>query len=372
MSKTITAVTLVCLILAAIAAPAAAGAAGIPEIPAKPEGFVPPYAANEEIATIGRDVGRLWSFPTQRVEAIIQRIFWERDGLGFTYRAHPTLTAVEAYAQHEGNCLSLVNLFVAMARSAGLRAFFVDVEDFEAFYRYGETVVRSTHVVGGVMIDGALRTVDFLPERDKRYRRLSPIDDARATAHYFNAIAAKAMLDGDLVRAEGLFKQALAFDAGFSDPWNNYAVLLRRSGRLDDGIEVLEKALALDRHFLPAIENLATYYRLAGKAELAGRMDARALDEKTKNPYFVYQQALNRFQEGKPAEAEQLLHRARRLDSKFPEVYLLLGRIELDRGERSKAESHFAKAKKLGAEHFDAFQRGLDAKIRQLLVVSEG
>ena len=132
-------------------------------------------------------------------------------------------------------------------------------------------------------------------------------------------------------------------------------------------IQALEKALDLDRHFLPAMENLASYYKLAGKVEQADRLQARALDEKTKNPYFVYQQALNRFQDGKLDEAEDLLHRARHLDSRFPEVYLLLGRIELDRGDRSKAESNFAKAKKLGAEYSDSFQRGLDSKIRKLM-----
>ena len=364
MSKT-TAAILASLTLAAIAP--MAGAGGVFDIPPRPENFVPPYAADATIAAEGTEVGRLWAYPPQRVEAVIQRIFWEHDGIGFRYRAHPTLTAAEAHAQREGNCLSLVNLFVALARSADLHAFFVDVEDFESFYRYGDTVVRSTHVVGGVVIDGVLRTVDFLPDREKRYRRLSPISDTRATAHYYNAIAAEAMLDNDLVRAEGLFKQALAFDAGFPDPWNNYAVLLRRSGRLDLGIEALEKALAIDRHFLPAMENLASYYRLAGKTEQADRMQARALDEKTKNPYFVYQQALNRFQDGKLDEAEDLLHRARHLDNRFPEVYLLLGRIELGRGDRSKAESHFAKAKKLGAEYSDAFQRGLDSKIRKLM-----
>lgn len=363
MSKTLAAV----LAIAFAGTGAAAPAVDLHVPRQRPEGLVPPYAADAELTAVGRETGRRWSYPPQQVEAIIQRIFWQRDGIGFTYRAHPTLTATEAYAQHQGNCLSLVNLFVALARSVDLHAFFVEVEDFESFYRYESTVVRSTHVVGGVMIDGVLRTIDFLPDRDKRYRRLSAISDDRATAHYYNAIGAEAMLAGDLARAQDLLELALAFDAGFPDPWNNYAVLLRRRGQLGEGIAALEKALDIDRRFLPAMENLATYYRLDGNLELAATMNARALEEKTRNPYFLHQQALSRFNEHKLDEAEQFLRRARRLDKKIPEVHLLLGRIELERGNATKAEALFAKSKKLSAEYSDAFQRGLDAKVRQLM-----
>lgn len=326
-----------------------------------------PYDADAEIEAVGKEVGRQWALPLRRMEAIIQRIFWKRDGLDFRYRSHPTLTASEAFAQRQGNCLSLVNLFVAMARSAGLEAFFLEVEDFESFYRYESTVVRSTHVIGGVWIDGKLRTVDFLPDRDKSYRRMTVVSDDRATAQYYNSTGAEAMLDGQLDSGERLFRRALELDPEFPDIWNNLGVLLRRQGRLDEGIAALEKALALDPRFLPAMENLSGYYRLAGRPEKAARMEARALEEKTRNPYYLFQQALLQFQKDKLDQAERMLKRARRIDNKIPEVYLLLGRVELARGDQKRAESLFAKARKMSASYPEDFQNGLNSKIRQLM-----
>lgn len=357
------------LALAALALAATSPAAAERAAPAQPD--FSPFASDERIDKDADDVRHRFNEPARKVDSIIQKIFWKRDGLDFTYRSHPTLTAVEAYSQRQGNCLSLVNLFVAMARSAGLKAFFVEVEDFEAFYRVEGTVVRSTHVVGGTMMDGRLRTVDFLPDRDKRYRRLTIINDARATAHYYNAIGAEAMLDGDTARAEELFGKALATEPSFPDAWNNFGVLLRRTDRLDEGIAALEKALAIDHRFLPAMENLSGYYRLAGRPELAAKMDTRAIEEKTRNPFYLNEQAFHQLQRGRLDDAENMLRRSRRLDSKIPETFLLLGRVELARGDKDKAEALFAKAQHLSETYSDAFQNGLNSKIQKLLVSAD-
>jgi tetratricopeptide (TPR) repeat protein len=357
------ATSLLILSLAVLATPAR----GDVVIPPRPADFVPPYAADEQIAAMGREEARLWKDPGARVQGIIDRIFWKRDGLDFTYRSHPTLTASQGFAERAGNCLSLVNLFVALARSARLRAVFVEVEDFESFYRYEGTVIHSTHVVGGVIIDGLLHTVDFMPDRPKIYRRLTMISDDRAVAHYFNDIGAEAMLGGDSAASERDYLEALSFDPELPDSWNNYAVLLRRTGNLGEAIGALEKALELDHRFLPAMENLTGYYRLAKRPGDAARMEARALDEETRNPYYLTQQAFEALQDGRLDEAESLVRRARRLDARIPEVHLVLGRIELKRGHPAKAQEHFDKAQKLSAEFSDAFQRAVDDKIHHLL-----
>jgi tetratricopeptide (TPR) repeat protein len=354
------------LIALAIAPPTAAGTTAA-DGSAQPL----PYEANQQIEDLAQEISRQWHEPVRRIEEIVQRIFWKGEGgLGFQYRSHPTLTAAEAFDQRQGNCLSLVNLFVALGRSVGMRVFFVEVEDFETFYRYEGTIVRSTHVVGGVVIRGELRTVDFLPERDKRYRRLRIISDQRALAHYYNGVGAEAMLDGDLERAGGLFRMAVDTDPEFAGGWNNYAILTRRKGRLDDAIELLERALRIDSHFLPAMENLSSYYRMHGRPDEAARLEQRALDERTRNPYYLTHQALSRLGKGDLDEAEKLLRRARRLDRAVPDVHLMLGRIELARGNEEKAETHFAKARKFSQDLSPRFREQVDDKIRRLTLAS--
>jgi tetratricopeptide (TPR) repeat protein len=350
---------------------AAAGAARAGEAPPAAEPL--PFAADAAIEAMANEITRQWPEPARRVDSIIRHIFEKHEGaLGFEYRSHPTLTAVEAFRERKGNCMTLVNLFVAMGRAVGLKVFFVEVEDFETFYRYEGTVVRSTHVVGGLVLDGELRTIDFLPDRDKRYRSLKIISDQRAVAHYYNDVGAEALLAGDLARAETLLVRAIASDGSFTEGWNNYAILARRAGDLPLGIQRLERALALDRHFLPAMENLSGYYRLAGDLAAAERMSARALAEKTRNPYYLTHQAFGRILERDFDGAEKLLKRARRLDGEIPEVHLLLGRVALARGDAAAAEGHFARARRESTEFPETFQSQLDAKIKRLVLASKG
>lgn len=336
----------------------------------------PPFAPNPEIEQMGKVIGRMPGSSLKKLETIIDRIFSKRDyGLGFEYASRPTLTAKEAYAERRGNCLSLVNLFVAIARSSGLKAYYMEVKDFETFQRYGGAVVRSTHIVGGVggeskaglAVYAQLRTVDFYPNRPKRYRSLRIISDQRAIAHYYNGVGAEAMLDGELERAELLLREAVRRDPELAEGWNNLGILDRRLGHLEAAITDLERALEIDPVFVPAMENLSSFYRMTGDAEAAERMAARALEQKTKNPYYLLQKAIDSFGAGDMATAEQMAERALKLDKKIPEVHLLLGRIALAEGERRKAERYFKRASRLSEERSDAFQRGLDHKVEALL-----
>jgi hypothetical protein len=142
-----------------------------------------PWAANQEIEEIAYRVARGKITTRQKLESIVHVNFDRRHGLDFQYVSHPTLTAVEALERGQGNCLSLVNLFVAMSRAVEIETFFIEVEDFETFERRGDSVVRSTHVVGGVMMGNELRTIDFVPDRPKTYRRLRVLEDEEAAAH---------------------------------------------------------------------------------------------------------------------------------------------------------------------------------------------
>ncbi len=337
---------------------------------AAPEEFPLPFAADDELELAGRRLGHLPGGNYDKAAAIIRFIFQDRDGLQFKYRRYPTLNADEAFEQHAGNCLSLVNLYIALARAAGLDAFPVQVEDFVVFSRHDGTVVRSTHVVGGLNISGQMLTVDFLPDREKAYRRLTPISDQRHAALYYNAVAVEAMFDGDDDRAATLFQHALELEPQAAETWNNYGVFARRHGDLPTAMARLEQALERDRNFLPAINNLAGLYRISGRPHLAQKMEKRALEAKYQNPFFLVDQSVRRIYDGELDDAEHLLQRARRIDPSIPEVYVALGRIDLLRGRTDRAERNFEAARKHSLELSPAFQRGVDRKIDRLLQVA--
>ncbi|HMB52737.1 MAG TPA: tetratricopeptide repeat protein, partial [Thermoanaerobaculia bacterium] len=283
------------------------------------------------------------------------------------YANYPTRTAAEAFEARDGNCLSLVNLYLALARSAGLEAFPVEVEDFEVFSRRGGAVVRSTHVVGGLLVNAEVMIIDFLPDRPKAYRRVARIDDDRQAALTYNAVATEAMLhDGDLERAAGLYRAALAYQQDNAEAWNNYAVLARRAGDTAEARRRFERALSLDAGFLPSLNNLAALHRAEGRRADAEALEARALDQKRQSPYFLASQAMRRMALSDLDGAEGLLQRARRIESDIPEVHLALGRVDLARGDANAAERHFERARRTSRELSDRYRNKMERKIGKL------
>lgn len=314
-------------------------------LPAGADPAAAPFAASAEIEALGHRIAADHTSVRERLDAIIDQIFLEDEGLGFEYRRRPTVTATEALEKRAGNCLSLVNLFVSVARAAGIPAGFVEVLDFEAFYREEAAIVRSTHVIGGVVIDGKVVTVDFLPDRAKTYRRYRRISDRRAAAHFYNAVAVEAMLVGEGDRAEELFGLSLEIEPEHAETLNNLAVLKLRSGEVQKAIELLERALEIDPDQLSVMENLTTLYERTGQSRRATAMENRAVKRRSRNPFFLLIQAQRKIEGGDLDEARELLRRARRIDDSIPEVYLALGRIELLRERPARAESYFDKAR---------------------------
>ncbi len=356
---------------ALLAATSVAGAAAAAAVE-RPAASAPPFAASPEIEDFSRKARFHVGDTRARIGVLVDLIFDGKDGLGFTYRRWPTLAAAEAFELREGNCLTLVNLFVAMARSAGIPAVFVQVTDYETFYREGGTIVRSTHVVGGVRLATGMLTVDFLPDRPKRYRGLREVTDERATAYFHNALATEAMLAGDLEGSAEAFARALELDPRFAEIWNNYGILLKRRGDLAGALEALERSHALDRRFLPAMENLSAFYRARGEVKRAERFEHKALEERTRNPYFLLQLAVQELAAGRTDGAEGHLKRARKIEPAIPEIYLVMGRLELARGDRDKAARHFEEARARSAEFSETFQSRLQSKIDRLLAAESG
>jgi Flp pilus assembly protein TadD len=329
-----------------------------------------PFAANNEIRAAGVRISHIPGGVRDKADAVLSYIFDTERGLGFEYRSYPTRSAVEAFEARNGNCLSLVNLYLALARSAGLDAFPVEVEDFEMFTRRNGAVVRATHVVGGLWVNGVVYTVDFLPTKPKTYRRIVRIADRRHAALFYNAVATEAMLDGDSARAEELFTEALRRQPDNAEAWNNYAVLAKRGGDLATARQRFERSLTADPSFLPALNNLAALNRSEGRVEEARSLEVRALDQKRQSPYFLTQQALRHLAQGELEKAEDMLVRARRIDREIPEIYLALGRIDLARGDEAGAERQFAEARKHSQDLSDEFKEGVEHKITKLTLLA--
>ena len=288
---------------------------------------------------------------TRRRDAVLDFIFGWVD---LEYALTPTRTAGQTFTAAKGNCLSFVNLFVAVARERRLNPFFVEVEDYQRWNYQKGVVVSRGHIVGGLYVDGELATYDFLPYRPKSYRDFEPISDLAATGHYYNNLGAEALMANDLDTAERWLDIAIRLTPDFDKAINNYGIVLLRRDRLDDAARVLEQGLELHAGNVPLLTNLARTYQLQGRHDRAEGLLDILEDLNRASPFFYVYRGDAALAGGDTATALEYMRRALQVDSEIPEVHVGLVRVYLATGSMEEAKHHVERALRLDATHEEA------------------
>ena len=118
----------------------------------------------------------------ERVDKL-QDILYGEEFLNIQYADDTTHTAVEVFSAKQGNCLSVMNLYVAMARYVGLDANFQIVAVQPAWDLRGGLLVLSQHINATGRFSMRRRyVVDFTPEIGLQKLTASLIDDQEARA----------------------------------------------------------------------------------------------------------------------------------------------------------------------------------------------
>ena len=154
----------------------------------------------------------------KRVE-LLQDFLYDEANLGIIYSAEKTHTAMELYNARSGNCLSAMNLYVAMARHLGIEARFQRVDVQPSWDKRGGLLVLSQHINATGRFDQTIRYVaDFTPEIALQQLTSKVISDTQARALYFNNLGVEALVAHNYEGAIAYFKNAL-----FLDPENAIA-----------------------------------------------------------------------------------------------------------------------------------------------------
>jgi tetratricopeptide (TPR) repeat protein len=312
-----------------------------------------PFALDQELRALLEQSLRPSPVERYRVEQALDFIFQR---VGLRYALTPTRNAVETYRAAEGNCLSFVNLFVAVARHLRLNPFYVEVTDHQRWnYRQG-MVVSQGHIVAGLYVGGELKTYDFLPYRPKAYKTFEPIDDRTAAAHHYNNLGGEALLAGRAEEALPLLRTAVAIDPGFAKALNNLGAALTRLGRADEAVEVLQAGLERAPADAALLTNLVRAHQSRGRtAEALAALDLLE-GSRTTNPFFYVYKAEVALQGGEHRQALEYLRQALARDSELPELHVALARTYLALGEVAKARHHVSRALRLDATHDEALR----------------
>ena len=270
--------------------------------------------------------------------------------LDFDYDPMVTLPADEAFRARRGNCLTFSSLFVALARSAGLEAWYQEVRLPPVWSAVNETLLVSKHVNAVVQEDGNKYVIDVSrrkPEPNEQARRLS---DREATAQYYNNLGVDALVEADLALAYAYFAKALETQPDLAYLWSNLGVTLRRNGQTADAILAYRAALEIDPEHVVSLNNLHALYTEEGELAAAAELAQRVERNQRKNPYYLHHLAEVASEERRWSDAIDLLQRAIRLEANEYRFYYTLAQAQFHAGQIVVARDSLDRARQLAAD----------------------
>ncbi|MEJ6651400.1 MAG: tetratricopeptide repeat protein [OM182 bacterium] len=283
----------------------------------------------------------------KRVE-LLQDFLYDEANLGIIYSAEKTHTAMELYNARSGNCLSAMNLYVAMARHLGIEARFQRVDVQPSWDKRGGLLVLSQHINATGRFDQTIRYVaDFTPEIALQQLTSKVISDTQARALYFNNLGVEALVAHDYEGAIAYFKNALFLDPENAIAWNNVGAAFNRVGDRALAQYSYRTAFELDGNSATAIANLAKFYHVQGDTRRARAYELAIERFNAMNPYYHYAQGHVAYGEGDLALARKAFERALALKEEEPDFYVALGRIYFEQGDLVAARKLSREAEEL-------------------------
>jgi tetratricopeptide (TPR) repeat protein len=273
---------------------------------------------------------------------------------GPDYSADRTLTAAETFRIRTANCLSYTNLFIALARQAGLDAHYQVVDVPPEWDAQSGFLIRYTHInvlVRNVRLaeyyDNQV-TVDFYEVHPAPYYRRRVVSDAYAESLYYANRAVNRMRAGDARGAFGYLRRAIGKAPENEDLWINLGAVYAMEGEYDSSVEAYEVALQIDSSSRAAMSGLARSHGKAGRTELAEFYRQRVDDYLEKNPYYYYAIARTAIARQEYSQSLAAIDRAIELNRRDGRFYFLKGLAEQGLGRMDAARSSFQEAKRVG------------------------
>lgn len=282
-----------------------------------------------------------------RVEKL-QEVLYGEDQLAITYSDVKTHTAIEAFNAREGNCLSVMNLYVAMARYANVDAQFQTVDVQPNWDRRGDLLVLSQHINATGKFNVQRRyVVDFTPEIALQQLTSSVVTDLQARALYFNNLGVEELIAGNDDESLVYFKNSLFLDAEQSITWNNIGTTYNRLGNPEFAEYSYQKAFELDGRNATAVNNLVKFYRRMGKSSLAREYEIAIERFNNRNPYYHFALGNVAYSQNDLRAARIAFRKALSLKKEEPDFYSALAKVYLDMGDMEQAIKFADSAEKL-------------------------
>jgi tetratricopeptide (TPR) repeat protein len=206
--------------------------------------------------------------------------------LRLDYDASRTRTAAQAFADGQGNCLSLLVMAAALAQELNLQVSFYSAQVEDTWLRDGALLMASSHVNLGlgtpISTPRGQRNemlIDFLPAEQLRGLVLRPITRASVQARYMNNRAVEALRADQPDQAYAWARAALRQHGAQPHALNTLGVVYLRKGLLAQAEQVFAHLLAgqAERSTLyhHALSNQLQVLQAQGRSEAAQALRRR-------------------------------------------------------------------------------------------------
>jgi len=265
----------------------------------------------------------------------------------FDYDPSITLTAADTFQRRTGNCLSFSSMFVAMAREAGLKAWFQEVKLPPEWSNINETLLVSKHVNVVVKDAWSDYVIDITGPKRAEWVRVRRLSDAEAEAQYYNNHGADALVKKDLARAYSNIVKAIQIAPDTPYIWSNLGVVYNRNGQVEDAKKAYQAALDINPAEIVALNNLHSIYVEEGNLVQANKTKSKVERHRRKNPYYLHKLSFQALDERRYKDAIELLNRAIKLNNEEYRFHFTLARTLVLNGEKDAALQSLVQAKQL-------------------------
>jgi len=332
-------------------------------------------ALNDEIRSILDDSVVGIKNPWKRLNALAD-IMSKRVKYDTTDDKFGTRTAIETFESGKGNCLSFINLFVAMARYVGLRSGYQDIRTPPNWIRNRETLFVTRHIGAFVDIyfygEGAYR-VDFINgnkniimwDNKDRYLIAPSLDagrdyaepsstlsirDNKAFAQYYNNIGSQYLAEGNGADAYRYFIKAIKTDPELGFAWSNLGVVYSWNDQSDAAEKAYLQGLSINRGkddtlLMTLMNNMARLYSKTGRKEDAAYYEKEVSSFRDKNPYYHFSLGRIAFDNGFKEEAVKEFREAIRKKDDEHLFHYALAVTYIELKDFKNAEKSLKKAK---------------------------
>ncbi|RYY76667.1 MAG: hypothetical protein EOO52_03950 [Gammaproteobacteria bacterium] len=315
------------------------------------------FAVTPEMEAFARQVVRRSDNYFDKVKDLhVALLSTHAGGRGIVYSAYITEVPTVTYEQRRANCLSFTLLYVALARSVGIKAYVNEVQippTWDLRKKKDMVFLRHVNVKVPILMPNSAMVkrdevvIDLEMDRYKSNYNQYQISDIEAEAQFHSNRAMEYLEQGDLTNSFLSLRKSIMLNDQQSYVWGNLGALYGRKKLWHEAEIAYMHALELNSEDLTVRNNLAYLYNQTGDKEKAQKYYRLAQRYRESNPFFQYSVALSAYEQADYDAALQYILRAIAREKDDVRFYQLALDIYEKQGRDTKVEQMKNKIKKL-------------------------